>query len=77
MANYLSRHDQKVHLIFQKLCFSGHQSLLFKWFQNEKGVFIEMDLLPTVITNSFKIPVIQKFENISTHIFVTLDLFYF
>ena len=55
MANYLSRRDQKVHLIFQKLCPSGHQGLLFKWFQNEKGVFIEMDLLPTVITNSFQI----------------------
>ena len=37
MANCLSRSDQKVHLIFQKLCPSGHQGLLFKWFQNEKG----------------------------------------
>ena len=55
MANCLSRRDQKVHLIFQKLCPSGHQGFLFKWFQNEKGVFIEMDLLPTVITNSFQI----------------------
>ena len=26
---------KKVHLIFQKLCPSGHQGLLFKWFQNE------------------------------------------
>ena len=40
---------------FQKLCPSGHQGLLFKWFQNEKRVFIEMDLLPTIITNSFQI----------------------
>ena len=28
--------DQKVHLIFQKLCPSGHQGLLFKWFPNER-----------------------------------------
>ena len=40
---------------FSKLCPSGHQGLSFKWFQNEKRVFIEMDLLPTVITNSFQI----------------------
>ena len=55
MINCLSRRDQKVHLIFQKLCLSRHQGLLFKWFQNEKEAFIEMDLLPTVITNSFQI----------------------
>ena len=28
-----------------------------------------MGSLPTVITNSFRIPVVQKFENIFTHIF--------
>ena len=43
MTNCLSRRDQKVHLIFQKLCPLGHQDLLFKWFQNENGVFIEMN----------------------------------
>ena len=30
-----------------------------------------MSSLPTVITNSFKIPVVQKFENIFTHIFLS------
>ena len=30
-----------------------------------------MDLLPTVITNSFKILVVKKFENIFTHIFLS------
>ena len=53
---------------FQKLYPSGHQGLLFKWFQNENGVFIEMDLLPTVITNSFQIQN-QTFENIFIFIF--------
>ena len=43
MAIYLRKRDQKVHLIFQKLCPSGHQGLLFKWFQDENGVFIEMN----------------------------------
>ena len=36
-----------------------------KW----RGVFIKMSSLPIVITNSFRIPIIQKFENIFTYIF--------
>ena len=68
MANCLRRRDQMVYSIFSKSCLSGHQGFqkISKW----KKVFIKMDSLPTVITNSFRIPVVQKFENIFTHIFI-------
>ena len=67
MANCLRRRDQMVYSIFSKSCLSGHQGFqkISKW----KKVFIEMGSLPTVITNSFRIPVFQKFENIFIHIF--------
>ena len=42
----------------------GFQKIL-KW----KKVFIKMGSLPTVITNSFRTPVVQKLENIFNHIF--------
>ena len=60
---------------FTKSCPLGHQGFqkIPKW----KKVFIMMCSLPTVITNSFRISVVQKFENIFTHIFVALDLFSF
>ena len=68
MANCLRRRDQMVYSIFSKSCLSGHQGFqkISKW----KKVFIKMGSLPTVITNSFRIPVVQKFENIFTHIFI-------
>ena len=67
MANCLRRRDQMVYSIFSKSCLSRHQGFqkISKW----KKVFIEIGSLPTVITNSFRIPVVQKFENIFTHIF--------
>ena len=52
---------------FSKSCPSGHQS--FQQIPKWKNVFIKMGLFPTVITNSFKILVVQKFENIFNHIF--------
>ena len=61
MANCLSRRDQKVHLIFQKLYPSGHQGFLFmvpKW----KEVFIRMDSLLTMITNSSRVPLFKNLE---------------
>ena len=66
MANCLRRRDQMVYSIFSKLCLSRRQGFqkIPKW----KKVF--MSSLPTVNTNSFRIPVIQKFENIFTHIFI-------
>ena len=68
MANCLRRCDQMVYSIFSKSCLSGHHDFqkISKW----KKAFIKMGSLPTVITNSFRIPVVQKFENIFTHIFI-------
>ena len=54
----------KKFIRFSKLCPSEHQGLLFKWFHSKKKVFIKVDSLLTMITNSFKIPFIQKLENI-------------
>ena len=67
MASCQSRHEQKVYSIFSKSCPLGHQNFqkILKW----KKVFIKMGSLPTVTTNSFRILVIRKFENIFTHIF--------
>ena len=67
-ANCLSRRDQKVYSVFSKSCPSGHQS--FQQIPKWKKVLVEMGLLPTVITNSFRILVIQKFENIFNHNFL-------
>ena len=63
----LRRCDQMVYSIFSKSCLSRHQGFqkIPKW----KKVFIKMGSLPTVITNSFRIPVVQKLENIFNHIF--------
>ena len=56
MANCLSRRDQKVHSIFFKNCASrGIKVSCSNGFKMKKGVFIEMNLLLTVITNSFQI----------------------
>ena len=68
MADCLSRRDQKVYSIFSKSYLSGHQDFqkIPKW----KKVFIKMGSLPIVITNSFRILVIQKFENIFNHNFL-------
>ena len=59
MANYPSRHDQKVHSIFQKLSPSGHQGFLFKWFQGENECLLG---LPTMTTNSFENPITKNLE---------------
>ena len=62
MVNCLRRHDQNVYLIFfQKLCLSGHQGFLFKWFQGENECLLG---LLTVTTNSFENPITK---NLKTH----------
>ena len=67
MANLLEQAWSKCSFDFSTSCPSGHQSFqkIPKW----RKVFIKIGSLPTVITNSFKILVIQKFENIFNHIF--------
>ena len=67
MANCLSRRDQNVYSIFQNHAPRGTK--IFQKIPKWKKVFIKMCWLPTVITNSFRIPVVQKFENIFSHIF--------
>ena len=64
-ANWLSRHDQKVYSIFQNRAPWG-TTFLFKRFHGEKKCLLGF---PTMATNSFRIPIVQKFENIFTHIF--------
>ena len=54
MANCLSGRDQKIHLIFQNCAPRGNKVSYSNGFKT-KGVFTEIDLLPIVITNSFKI----------------------
>ena len=54
MADCLSRRDQMVYSIFEKLCPSGHQDFLFKWFQGENECLLG---LPTMTTNSFENPI--------------------
>ena len=56
----------KMFIRFFKLCPLGHQGFLFKWFQGENECLLEF---PTMTTNSFRIPIVKKFENIFTHIF--------
>ena len=71
MTKCLSRRDQKVHLIFQKLYPSGHQGFLFmvpKW----KEVFIRMDSLLTMITNSSRVPL---FKNLETFFYFFIFIF--
>ena len=67
MANCLRKRDQNVYSIFSKSCPLGHQGFLFKWFQGENECLLEF---PTMTTNSFRIPIVQKFENIFAHIFL-------
>ena len=54
MASRLSRRDQKVHSIFKNVLIGAPRPFI-QMVSKRKGVFIEMDLLPIVITNSFKI----------------------
>ena len=54
MASCLSRRDLKIHSIFKNV-FIGAPRPFIQMVSKWKGVFIEMDLLPTVIINSFKI----------------------
>ena len=64
MANCLRMRDQNVYLIFQNRAPRGTK--VFKRFQSGRKYLLG---LPTITTNSFRIPVVQKFENISTRIF--------
>ena len=68
MANCLRRRDQMVYSIFFKIVPLGDH--IFQKIPKWKKVFIKMGSLPTVITNSFRILVIQKFENIFNHNFL-------
>ena len=54
MASRLSKRDQKVHSVFQNYAPWAPKSFIHM-VPKRKGVFIEMDLLPTVITNYFKL----------------------
>ena len=65
-ANCLSRRHQKVYSIFSKSC--PTKAFYSKVSKVERKVYQD-GLLPIVITNSFRIPVVQKLENIFTHIF--------
>ena len=66
MANCLSRHDQKVYSIFQKLCPSGHQGFLFKRFQGENEYLLG---LPTMTTSSLENPITKTWK----HFFIFFD----
>ena len=64
-ANCLSRRDQKVYSIFQNRAPWG-TIFLFKRFHGERKCLSRFLIMTT---NSFRIPIVQKFENIFTHIF--------
>ena len=66
MAKCLSRRDQMVYSIFQKLCPLGHQGFLFKWFQGENECLLG---LPTMTTNSFENPITKNLETFFYHFF--------
>ena len=71
MANCLNRRDQMVYSIFQNRAPWGI-TFLFKRFHGERKCLLGF---PTMTTNSFKIPIVQKFENIFTYIFFCIGIY--
>ena len=70
MANCLSRRDQKFIWFFKIVPLGALKSFIQK-ISRRKGVFIEVGLLPTLITNSFE----NLFKNLETFLFIIFIIF--